>query len=97
MRTKQPQVFATFKHIGQWQRERLTQKDPDCFNQVVSVKRYLITVAEIEEPIGVIQQRIRHLWEHSDNANDMGPLREAAAEVGLDLGTSTGWGSKRRE
>lgn len=63
-------------------------------NGQVNVKRYKITIEEIEEPVVLIQARLQHLWEHSDNMHHMRPLSELAAKYNYTFSGS--WGSKRK-
>ncbi len=60
-------------------------KEPDCFNGIVSVRKYRITVEEIPEPVEVIRDRIRMLWRRVSNTHHWDPLREAAKDVGIEL------------
>lgn len=50
--------------------------EPSYFNGVVTVERYRVTVEKLEEPVEVIQERIRQLW-RSLTTHNIWPLREA--------------------
>lgn len=78
-----PRVFETLRepHIN----EHNIAKEPSCFNGIVNVRRYRITVELIEEPVEVIRERILKLWYTCDNWHHWDPLKRAAAEVGLAL------------
>jgi len=69
------------------------QKRPSCFNGMVRVRRYRITIEEIDEPVEVIAARIQDLWERSNNSNHISALRDAAKKIGYELQGS--WGEKR--
>lgn len=75
--------------IEQFSRPHISECDawtrPSCFNGIVNVHRYRITIEKLDEPIDVIRERISRLWEESDNFHHRGPLRVEAAKVGLTL------------
>lgn len=66
---------------------RITQSDekPDCFNGIVSVRRYRVTAEIIDEPKEVIAARLLKLWRECDNHHHFSPLRNAAAQIGIEL------------
>lgn len=86
-------VVETFFPIDGYELRRLEQSHPSSFNGWVRVRRYRITIEEIEEPDEVIAARIQELWDTCDNYHHVGPLRSAAARVGLKL--EFPYGSKR--
>jgi hypothetical protein len=55
-------TIETFKPFGQWEQMHCYAKEPYSFNGQVNVKRYRITVEEIEEPREVLLERLRELW-----------------------------------
>src|SRR3990167_2876866 len=60
--------------------------EPSCFNGVVSVVRYRVTVERIEEPAEVIEARMRKLWrELPYNHHHSFPLRREAIKYGVTL------------
>ena len=77
--------FETFRDIGNYTQVQLLQEEPSCFNGIVRVKKYKITIEEIKEPDGVIIDRLIKLRSNSTNSHDLMPLREAAAEYGVKL------------
>lgn len=80
-----PVSFETFRHISAYTQDGLNQTEPSCWNGFVSVRKYRVTIEEIEEPIEVIQARLIKLWRECDNHHHYGPLRSAAMRYGLAL------------
>lgn len=71
----------------------MTQKEPSCFNGVVRVKKYRITIEEIDEPIEVVTTRLEKLWVESDNHHDYKPLQKVAKELNYEFVNK--YGSKK--
>lgn len=63
-------------------------KAPSCFNGIVNVHRYRVTVELIDEPIDVLRERVRKLWRESNNIHHSFPLRQAASALGIELDSS---------
>lgn len=59
--------------------------EPDCFNGIVHYRRHRITVELVEEPEEVLHARLITLWRNCDNHHSWIPLKNAAAQHGLDL------------
>lgn len=78
-------VFETFRAIGAYEMGNLRQEDPSCFNGNVQVKRYRVTIEEIEEPDDVIAARIQKLWDECKNHHHWSPLQAVAKRHGLEL------------
>lgn len=78
-------VIETFRAVGDYEAGNLKQDAPSCFNGIVRVKRYRITIEEIEEPNEVIKARIQQLCDESKNHHDWCPLQIAAHKYGLEL------------
>ena len=72
--------FETFRDIGPYEIGNLTREEPSCFNCIVSVRKYRVTIEPVTEPAEVICARLQHLWETSDNYHDHDPLMNLAAE-----------------
>ncbi len=92
-----PIVVETFRQpcsydIRDWDGPRF--KEPYCFNGIVAVRRYRITVEQIEEPVEVLGARLQKLWDESDNHHDHDPLRTMAERIGYELKNYRG--EKRR-
>ena len=81
--------FETFREINQWQENELTQREPSCVNSL-RVKKYRITVEEIDEPDEVICQRLQELWDNTTNWHHSDMLRTAAEKYGYELVGSMG-------
>ena len=92
-----PKVIETFKQVGNYWLDNLkfNADKPDCFNGIVSIKRYRVTVELIEEPIGVYQERLQKLWDESDNHHHWQPLKISAKEIGYELKGNLG--NKRKK
>lgn len=78
-----PQVIETFRKP--FMLHNFRQNEPDCFNGVVAVTKYRITIEEIEEPKEVIAERLQKLWDTSDNHHHWQPIRNAAKQIGYEL------------
>ena len=70
--------FETFRPI-------LKQKDPSCFNGMVRVRKYKVTVELIDEPLDVIHERIRVLKVMNPNHHNNRALQAEANKYGLEL------------
>lgn len=85
--------FETFRKVGSYERSNLELKEPSCFNGFVSIKKYKITIEEVEEPKEVLAARLQEMWDKSDNHHNWQPLVNAAKSIGYEF--TTGFGSKR--
>lgn len=75
--------FETFAEVGPYEQRQLTKDEPSCNNGCLRIRKYQITVELVEEPIEVIQARIRTLW--AEKSHHHTPLLLAAArEYGID-------------
>lgn len=77
--------FETFRKINDYNIKNLTQEAPDCFNGVVSVKKYKITVEEVKEPVEVIQERIQKLYDENKNYHNSLPIQAVAKEYNYEI------------
>jgi hypothetical protein len=82
---KKPIVLETFREVGPYELLGLKSDAPFCFNRIVGVKKYRVTVEEIQEPDSVIVGRIKSLWRQSGNHHDWEPLKKAAIKYGVEL------------
>lgn len=80
-----PLVFETFRDIGTFEVNNLKQEDPSCFNGMVRVRKYRVTVERLDEPDEVVIARLRKLWAECNNHHHRAPLLAAAKALGLDL------------
>ena len=85
--------IETFRKIGSYQIGNLKQETPSSLNSVISIKKYKISVEEIEEPIEVYEERIQYLWDKCDNYHHIDAIRTEAKTLGYTLKGS--YGSKR--
>ena len=78
--------FETFKEVMQaYYIESLTQKEPSCFNGMIRVKKYKVTIEEVDEPIEVIHERIQKLWDSNTNMHNRDVLTEAAHKYNYEI------------
>jgi hypothetical protein len=77
--------FETFRVLGVYDTNNLTNKEPSCFNGNVSIKKYQITIEEVEEPKEVYEQRLQKLWDECDNFHHWDPLKKEAKNIGYEL------------
>ena len=77
--------FETFKEFGSYEVGNMTVENPTCFNGMVRVKKYKVTIEEIAEPIEVIHKRLKQMWCNIDNHHHIEPLRREAKKYGLSL------------
>lgn len=84
------QQFETFREIAAYERNNLKQKEPSSFNGWVRIKRYRITVEEIEEPKEVLCERLQKLWDECDNSHQWESLKATAKNLGYELKGSAG-------
>jgi hypothetical protein len=69
---------------------------PDCFNGIVSIHKYRITVELIEEPIEVLKERLEKLYSESDNWHDREPLEAMAKKLGITIDSEFGSAKKEK-
>lgn len=58
---------------------------PACFNGLVWIKKYRVTIEEIEEPKEVLSKRLQALWDKCDSHHNWSALRQAAVSLGYEL------------
>ena len=77
--------FETFREIDGHAKHQLIQDSPSCFNGMVRVRKYKVTVELIDEPIEVIHARIQKMWDECDNHHNREPLKVEAKKYDLEL------------
>lgn len=82
--------FETFRKIGAYEESNLRQKDASCFNGMVNIRKYRVTIEPIEEPKEILAERLQKLWDECDNYRHWTPLHKAAKEIGYELKGSLG-------
>lgn len=78
-------TFETFRDIGAFELQQLTQREPSCFNGMVRVEKYRVTVEKVQEPVEAIRSRLQKMWEECDNHHHREPLARAGLKYGIDL------------
>jgi hypothetical protein len=78
-------TFETFRDIGPFELRQLTQNEPSCFNGLVRVEKYRVTVEKVQEPVEAIRARLQKMWDECDNHHHREPLARAGFKYGIDL------------
>lgn len=78
--------FETFRDLrGTYHIKDMTLVSPSCFNSDVLVRKFRITIELIDEPVEVIQERLKTLFANSKNHHDYEPLVSAGKKYGIEL------------
>ena len=77
--------FDTFRKIGLYEQHNLKSKEPYCFNENVSIRKYKVTIEPIEESNDILAERLQKLWDECDNRHHWVPLRNAARQISYEL------------
>lgn len=91
-----PVVTETFRDVSGYWLDNLTRTEPSCFNGIVDVVKYRITVEKIVEDTSIYQERLQKLWEECDNYHHWEPLQNKAKELGVILTGERGCKRKPR-
>ena len=78
-------TFETFRDIGSFELRQLTLNEPSCFNGMVRVEKYRVTVEKVQEPVEAIRARLQKMWDECDNHHHREPLARAGFKYGIDL------------
>jgi hypothetical protein len=78
-------TFETFCDIGPHELWQLTQNEPSCFNGMVRVEKYRVTVEKVQEPVEVVRARLQKMWDECDNHHHREPLAREGLKYGIDL------------
>lgn len=62
------------------------QDEPSCFNNIVRVIRYRVTVEPIKEPVQVIKARLQSLWDAA-NYKNRSSVEYEAKKLGIKIDT----------
>jgi hypothetical protein len=86
------ETFETFRRMDAWTlSQHLRQDQTSCFNGNVEVRKYRVTIEEIEEPVEVLRERLQDLWDHMQyNMHSHAPMQAVAADLGFELEGSMG-------
>jgi len=75
--------FETFRNVTTfYYTKELTEKEPSCFNSMVRIKKYRVTIEEVEEPKEVLCERLEKLWREADNWHNRKSLEDVAESLG---------------
>ena len=77
--------FETFRDIGAFEVHGMKQGEPSCFNGMVRVTKFRVTIEEVPEDDEVIRERLRKMYAECTNHHHMRPLMAMAKKYGLDL------------
>lgn len=77
--------FETFQKLDSWALRNLEQSEPSCFNGMVRVQKFKVTIEPVDEPIEMIHARLQKLWNECKNHHHWEPLKREAARFGLKL------------
>lgn len=87
--------FETFTPISSYGINNLTTLEPTCFNGVVKIHKFKITIEPIDEPKDVLCERLQDLWDKCDNYHHWTPIKNMAKKIGYELKGEVG--SKRKK
>jgi hypothetical protein len=87
------ETIETYRDITGYTLNTLKIGEPSCFNGMVNINRYRITVEKIVESKEILRERLQILWDYGDNHHNWGPLKAVAASLNYKLKGSPG--SKR--
>lgn len=77
--------FETFRNIGSYEKRQWTTNEPSCWNGVVAIQKYRVTIELVDEPKEVLAARLLKLWRECDNHHHWVPLAQAAKQLGIEL------------
>jgi hypothetical protein len=90
--------FETFKDLTYYHTiNDFLQEKPSCFNGIVRIKKYRVTIEEIDEPVETLTSRLEFLFRTSDNHHHYWPLTLTAEKLGYKFTGSFGQDRKRKE
>lgn len=79
-----PEVLETFRPPHH-EVARLKSNEPACFNGMVHVQRYRVTVELIEEPAHVLEERLRALLATAKRVDSKREILAEAKRLGITL------------
>ena len=88
-------TFETFNELKGYTISQLTKKEPSCFNGMVDIEKYKVTIEKIEESKEVYRERLQKMWDECDNHHNWNPLKAKAEQMGIELQGDSG--SKRKQ
>ena len=81
--------FETYNEISEYTKINLISNEPTCFNGMVRVRRYKVSVELIDEDEDIIRARIQKLWDECSNTHNWDGLKSEAKKYGLKLSFET--------
>lgn len=78
-------AFETFRRIDTHEAMQWRFSEPYCFNGIVAVKKYLVTIEEVEEGPEVYRARLQELWDRGNSHQNLDSISHAANKMGFDL------------
>ena len=90
LNTKAMKIIETFREISGYDLIGFTQDKSSCFNGIVRIEKYKITIEKIEESKEVYKERLQKLWDECDNIHHWTPMREKAKQLGVVIEGSAG-------
>lgn len=78
-------TFETFRKLGSFEIDRMTEKEPSCFNRIVAIRKYRVTIEEVQESDEVLIARLRKLWAETKNHHSWDVLQAEAKRLGIIL------------
>lgn len=64
---------------------RLGEQEPNIWNGEVHVKKYRVTIEEIEEPKEVLRERLQKLYDKPGHISNAKNIQEEAKRLGIEL------------
>ena len=61
------------------------KREPSSFNGDVEIKKYKITIEEIEEPKEILCKRLEELWTHENNFHQYHLLEKEAKKLDYEF------------
>ena len=85
MATKTTKASEVFGMPSDHAIEALGPLKPSVSRGIVKIRRFKVTIEEIEEPIEVLHERLRKLHKHHLLKADKNAVEKAARALGLEL------------
>jgi hypothetical protein len=87
------QEIITFRNMDDYSLGNLKQQEPSCFNSIIRVIKYKITIEEIQEPKELICERLEKLYVECDDWRNREALDSVAKKYKYNF--KEAFGSKR--
>jgi hypothetical protein len=80
-----PTTFQTFFPVGTHNIRDWTQSKPSSFNALIRVKKYRVTIEEVQEPEDVIIDRLVELYKNADSYRERAAIEDYAEACGFNI------------